>query len=409
MQYAIDENFIEQVEKKLNRIANRCKRNGNDFSYSRVGVEYREEETKSIFGRKIKKTNKFILIEVSGTAKVEGYELAAVLSVRSNGNIVRKANVPYDIPETFRTSSNKCDHCNCIRRRNDLYVVRNTTTGEFKQIGSDCLLDYTCGLNAEYVASFMDGVTELEAYNGMLCHESSGRYYYPVETVIAYAQEIIQKIGYFNTSSAVPTSMLVRKLLSDVDFDIKLSDINTILAMEHFSARFERSDFFKPETESIVKGIIEHYSNEETTSDFIHNVKLILSEGYMLSKDVGYISYLPEGYAKFMHKQTEKAKRFNIEKHSSFFGEEKKRYKSEPVKEMLLTRTLDTMFGAMYIYKIVLESCDVLIWKTGTYMNGNERGNVKCIDFTVKGHEEYNGIKQTEITRTKVSVWRNAA
>ena len=60
MQYAIHEDIYPTVEKKLVSIANKCKSYGNDFVFSVVGEDMRENNKGQY--------NKFIIVEIEGTA-----------------------------------------------------------------------------------------------------------------------------------------------------------------------------------------------------------------------------------------------------------------------------------------------------------------------------------------------------
>jgi hypothetical protein len=69
---------------------------------------------------------------------------------------------------------------------------------------------------------------------------------------------------------------------------------------------------------------------------------------------------------------------------------------------MEMLTCFDTQYGCMYIYKIVLDSKDILIWKTSNWVDDYVK--VKGITFTVKEHTEYKGIQQTEVTRCKLNI-----
>ena len=157
MVYEIYEDFFPDVEKKLNRVAKKCVKHGNDFVFEVKGEEIREKYDSQIG---VKKYYKFILVDVEGTAKIDNWECIAVLEVHGSGNIIRRINTEVEIPERFKTSENVCEHCNSNRRRNNLYVIHNTKTDEWKQVGGDCLKLYTGGLNLEYVTAWLDGITD---------------------------------------------------------------------------------------------------------------------------------------------------------------------------------------------------------------------------------------------------------
>lgn len=396
MVYAIYEDFFPDVEKKLNRIAKKCVKHGNDFTFEVKGEEIREHNNKETG---LTEYHKFILVEVEGTAKIDNWECIAVIEVHNSGNIIRRINTEIEVPERFKFTENICEHCNSKRQRNNLYLIHNIETNEWKQVGGSCLKLYTGGLSMEYVVAFMDGITELEEFDGIV---GSGKPYYSVSEVLSYAVEVIAKTGYFNSNSNLPTKCLVSYLMyKRLDDAIKF--INEELNEARLDVRVSRKDFFKDNTESTVEAIIKYYKNLEDDTEFIHNIHVMLNEGYVLSKNFGFLCYLPEGYAKYIQKETERAKRIEVEK-SEYFGEVGKRYKDMEISYINHIASWDNQFGTTHVYKIVLANGNVLTWKSsnGLYLENGEEFDK--ITFTVKDHKEYKGQKQTEVTRCKVSV-----
>lgn len=393
MMYAIYEDFYPDVEKKLNRVAKKCVKHGNDFTFEVKGEEVRESYNKEL-GRK--EYHKFILIEVNGTAKIDNWECIAVLEVHDIGNIIRRINTEIDIPERFKTTENVCEHCNTKRQRNNLYVIHNIETDEWKQVGGNCLKLYTGGLNMEYVAAYMDGITELEEFDGIVGH---GKAYYHVNEILSYALEVINKIGYFNAQSVLPTKFLVSELMHN-NLDRAIEIINKEFKDARLDARFMYNDFHKNSTKDIVKEIIEYYKNLNDESEFVHNVKVMLNEEYVLAKNFGFLCYLPEGYARYLKKEIEKANKVE----TKYFGEVGKRYKDKVISDVTLITSWETQWGYTGVYKITLEDGSVLTWKTNNslYLDRNEEYDK--ISFTVKEHKEYKGEKQTEVTRCKVTI-----
>lgn len=403
MVYAIYEDFFPEVEKKLNRVAKKCIKHGNDFTFEVKGEEIREK-----YNKELDRTEyfKFVLVEVEGTAKIDSWECIAVLEVHGSGNIIRRINTEIEVPERFKTSENICEHCNSNRRRNNLYVIHNIETDEWKQVGGDCLKLYTGGLNMEYVAAYMDGITELEENDGVI--GGSGKPYFSVEEVISYAVEVIGKTGYFNAQSNLPTKGLVGWLVYQ-PISRAIEEINKELENSKMDVRFSDKDFFKEGTEATVKAIIEYYKGLEDNSEFIHNIHVMLNEGYIQGKNIGFLCYLPEGYARYIQKEVERAKRIEAAAKSEYFGEVGKRYKDKAIQSVNLITAWETQWGVTHIYKITLEDGVVLIWKSsnGLYLEDGE--DFDKISFTIKGHNEYKGEKQTEVTRCKVTYKTKAA
>lgn len=396
MVYAICNDFYPTLEKKLNRISKKCVKNGNPFIFRKIG-----EKVQRIHKNDREENVKFIMVEVEGTAKIANWEFIATLENHSSGNIIRRYNTTIDVPEKFLCSGNFCEHCNSKRHRKNLYIIHNVETDEWKQVGGNCLMQYTNGLNMEYVAAWMDGITELEENNGIIGESYTP--YYMVDEVISYAAEIIGKIGYFNANADLPTKRLVSYLLVNrLDDAIKKMNYD----LKSFKVEFSQKDFFHDETEETVRKIMEYYENLEDSSEFVHNVQVMLKEGYVTGKNIGYLCYLPEGYMKHIKKVKRDEARKAEKANSEHFGEVGKRYKNVPVQSIEVITSWETMYGRTYLYRIILENSCVLTWKTSKWAFMDDEGkkvNMEKITFTVKEHKEYKSEKQTEVTRCKIN------
>ena len=199
------------------------------------------------------------------------------------------------------------------------------------------------------------------------------------------------------------------------DLDWKVDDINKTLKRARVKAEVLKSDFYKEETEEKVQKIIDYYMGlDAEKSEFVHNVQLLLAEKYITYKNLGYICYLPQGYDKYVQREKEKAERQKVV--SAHYGEVKKRYKDIKAACLDYIYGFETQFGYTYVYKIILKTGEVLIWKTSKWIddfiiddqgekwndtNGTDDWVIDTVTFTVKDHSEYNGLKQTEVTRVK--------
>lgn len=399
MQYRIYEEFFPTVEKKLKRIEKKCHKYDNPFTFQIIGEEIEERIDKE---SQCKSYYKFIIVEVEGTAKINNYECIAILEMHESGNIIHRINTEIELPERFKTTDNICEHCNSKRERKELYVIYNSDTKEYKQVGSSCLMLYTNGLDAQYVAAWIDGITELEENDGSI--GKCGKSYLNVDDILRFSTELINKVGYFNTSSDIPTKLMISYMMDNRSLKDNVRELNYILRKNHFNVEFEKEDFFKPDTENIVSSIKEYYLSLEDNSEFIHNVQVLLKEGYTDLINIGYLSYLPEGYNKHIQKEVKRAKQQLIEEKSEYFGEINKRYKSENVYSMEVITSYSTMYGETYIYKITLKAGNILIWKSSNWYSADDLSRVEKITFTIKAHNEYREVKQTEVSRCKLTM-----
>lgn len=394
MKYAILSEFFPDVEKKLNRVVKKCVKHGNPFTYEVEGEEIRKivEDGKEHY-------YKFTIVNVEGTVKIDNWECIAVLEIHEAGNVIRRINTQIEMPEKFKHTDNVCEHCGSKRFRNNLYVIHNVETDEWKQVGGSCLRLYTGGLSLEYVAAYMDGITELEENDGFV--GAGCKQYYSIEEVLQYATEIIDKIGYYNTNSDHPTKYAVMTMMFEADKSRAIDKLNEDL--KKLDVWFSRKDFFKETTEEKVKGMIEYYLSLEADTEFIHNIQVMLTEGYVSTKGVGFLAYLPEGYNKYLKIEKEKAERQKAAANTEYFGEVGKRYRGQSIKAINQIASWENDYGVTHVYKIVLDNDAVLTWKSSTCLYLEHGEDFDKIDFTIKGHSEYRGQKQTEVTRCKVT------
>lgn len=426
MQYAIHEDFYPEVSKKLTHISKKCAKHGNPFTFTVTG-----DEVRSIYDEELgfSVNHRFILVDVEGTARIANWECVAILEAYDAGNVIRKINTAMDIPERFKTSGNLCEHCNSKRQRHNLYIVHNVETEEFKQVGGSCLKLYTSGLSLEYVAAYMDGITELEEASAKM---PPHRNLWLVEDVIGRALELTNLFGYFpSRNEGITTRSMVATLVSSAH---GLERLNQRLE-ENGMKKLSSADLWLDETPDTVRKITDYYLSLTDTSDFVTNVQTLIREGYTSSKNFGFLSYLPAGYHKAMQVAEEKKKREvnmfqGVNEH---FGTIGKRYKDIKVCCVRRVASWCTNYGIQCLYKFLLETGEVLVWSTSgsiydkvvigeeTYeeiqtehygLVGHSRSvvehqvinnyiSVDSMTFTVKFHGEYKGVKQTEISRPK--------
>lgn len=382
--YAIPECRYEGLVKKLDRIARKCERFGNPFTVSRIGEEYRTEDGI---------TRKFVTLEVSGVAKVADWEFVGTVEVHDGGNVIRCA-PDMEMPERFRHTSNVCEHCRTERPRNNLYVVRNVRTNEYRQVGGSCLALYTHGLNMEYCAAWMDGLMEVEdaADGDWRDGEGLGPVYYDVERVIALACAAIDRGGYGSSQSAYPTRAVVSELMRHgMSLDTRIDRANAWLPN---GVRLTKDDISSVDA-SRVQAIIDYYVSLEDDGDFAHNVKVLLSEGYTRPENIGYLCYLPAGYARHLEQVAVRESR-SSERHMHY-GEVGRRYKGMAVKSVRESGSYTTAYGVTTVYTIVLDDDTALTWKSSKSIDVDTCG--RSVDFTVKEHGEYRGERQTLVTR----------
>jgi hypothetical protein len=398
MQYRIFEGNMERLEKKLTRIFNKCKHFGCEFSYHRVGEEFRELE--DFHGNKY--TAKFVIVEAEGNAVINGWKFIASVEHTEKGNIINRIG-DIEVPEIYYTSDAICEHCNSKRYRKDTYIVMNEETGEFKQVGKSCLNDFTNGMSAEGITHYISLFNEL--IQGEAPCGGIGERYYHTETVLRYVAETIRHFGYVRTQDSGRSTANRSFEYYCVDFGggWMMEKVREELMKEMVAVSFNVDS---PDTIQLVTDALTWIAGQNEDNNYIHNLKTACSLEYVTGRNLGIITSLFPTYNRELEYQAEKEERERkraaeraSEVNSQYIGKIGDRINIS-VHSILCLTSWETEWGITRIYKIVDDNGNVYTWKTSTFIREDE---VKTIKGTVKEYKEYKGIKQTELTRCKVA------
>ena len=391
MQYAIFEGNMEGLEKKLQRIANKCKKYGNDFTYEKVGEEYRVQKDED--GNEY--TTRYIIVEAEGKAIVNDWKFIASVEHTEKGNIIKKCCDDVEVPERYYTSETVCEHCNSRRYRKNTFIVYNEITKEFKQVGKSCLKDFTCGMSAEGIACYISLFDELieGEYIGAGSHAT--RY---IETMEAmqYIAETIKHFGYVKSEETRPTKQRAREYY-EVEHGMIGGYYGRKIA-EELRAEIEavsfdaKSDYAKELTEKVLVWIEE----QEESNNYFHNLKTVCSLEYITFENFGLLASVFPAYDRSLERERQKAEEQAQEQKSEFVGNVGDRITVQ-IADFGIITSWSTEYGMTYIYKIVDIDGNIYTWKT----SGGIAEETTEIVGTVKAHNEYRGTKQTELTRCR--------
>ena len=387
--YRIYEENMERLTKKLNRISNKCKKYGCEFHFAEVGEEYKEITDE--FGNKL--TARFVLVEAEGTAIINGWKFVASLDHTDKGNIINRVDDSIEVPERYYEGKAVCEHCGNKNLKYS-YIVMNEKTGEFKQVGRNCLADFTHGLSAEGVAAYLDGIRELEegeAPKG----GSYSTFYIPTVQYLQYVAETISRFGYVKSDdySDMPTKIRAERYWMAEHMGSRLmKEQRDKIMVEMKQVGFDaNSDKAVQDTQDALKWI----AGQTDNNNYMHNLKVACSNDYVTQ--MGIVASLFPTWNRNLEYEAKKKAEAEKAKVSEFVGEVGKRIEVK-VKSYGAITSYQTQWGWTIVWKITDEEGNVYIWKTGNDIPED----VKVIKGTVKAHNEYREIKQTELTRCKV-------
>ena len=402
MQYIVYEGNLEKLEQKLKKVENKCKKYGASFHYEVVGEEYKDVEFSDGEGGKKIRTLRYVIVDVGGFAKVNGWEFVATIDHHSTGNVIRNI-IDIEIPQKYWTSEPYCEHCNTQRRRNDTFLVHNIETGEFKQVGRSCVRDFTGGYDADlaasYIAMYEYLIASEEASEDSPFFGGSFTHYYNLDNILKMSKAIITKLGF--KSSSCEEGRSSKSVL--FDFEDMLSrgvqKSNRYLVDSGVSLYYETFNDNK-----YIEDLKKYYIESEENSSYMNNMKVIFSSDYCKSRDFGYIISAVFSYERALEtarRQKEAQEKQVKEKEISQYVGQPKQKITFKVRECKCISSFDNgYYGMSYLYKFVDVDGNVFMWSTSTHL---EEDGVDTITGTIKEHKEYKGLKQTWVTRCKVT------
>lgn len=388
---------MERFEKKMTAIQNKCKKYNFEFAYNNLGPKFVTFDN-CLTGEK--ETRKYFEVECSGQVKHNGWEFIATIDPHTEGNIIRAYNTEVEIPQMYQTSDCTCDHCHTKRSRKNTYIIHNADTNEWKQVGGSCLAEFTLGLDAEAVAHYIamyDEVIKGEApYGG-----SSYTRYYDRNAMLEIATECVNKFGYFNSECQRPT-----RLRATEYYNLHLAP-SRLFEKERANLKQEVEDanfiFESEENKHFVEDALKWIASTTDTSSYFNNLRIICSEEFVEPKNTGFLVSLIPTYKRYLGDVARKEKIETAHQkeaaESSHFASVGDRVSIKP-DEIKLMSSWENQYGYTHLYKIVAEG-NVFVWYASSCID--EDKEILSITGTVKEHSEFNGVKQTVLTRCKVA------
>lgn len=336
-----------------------------------------------------------IEVEVDGTYRINGWSFVGTIEFTENGNIIRLADSSFagKIPVKYLHTPRICEHCGTIRNRKDTYLICSDE-GEFKQVGSSCLLEYTKGLDANECASVMSCLDQVMDLSNKDCDFDSFRGNGFVSTgfgvgntqaLKALAIGLVKKQGYTRMQDGCGTAsdlanLFFHNLPADIEEDL-FSDVT-------------------PASEDEVKAIDEYAKDYfESTNEYMRNASLAWSRKSIEFRDFGLIASFAHTYLKDMQKRQE----MSTTRVNEYVGNIGDRITFKVASARVLFIKDNSYYSyyasASKVWEIIDTDGHTFKWSASfsTEIKPND-----TITATIKDHSEYKGLKQTVITRGKV-------
>lgn len=416
---------LEEVTKRLDRLAKKAERYGVPFSYT-VGEEHPQQVAVYAIDfinneQSVDQVYTVAAIDIDlnceGFVKANGWKVLAHIEHGDKGNIVNAFGV--EIDPAWYTAPARCDHCGTNRNRAVTFIVEHED-GTRRQVGKSCLKDYT-GI-APSVALMWAEVVDLFPDLDCSREQWSERRPTPMletRVVLAHAWDSIKAKGYRKSDDRDSTRDAVIDLLKK---DAIPSEEGVKAAGELIAWLIERGQKGDAENAELTALWKEVSHGEEDdgdprywnrareinnawdhVSDLEMNCVPYARSGYLKANGIGRLCYIPVAYKKFMERKARaealEAARAASAASSNYVGKVGDRIDFLAVRAEFIT-SWETQYGHTFLYKFTDENGNVYVWfASGAF---EERPGMK-VRGTVKNHSERDGVKQTILTRCKVS------
>lgn len=393
--YKIPAENIDKLEAQvatINRKVEKLNRRGHTFSLIEASVdrtpivEHLSYTTEN--GVRVNRDQIYFQVTVTGEeVVVAGWRFVATLQHEEGGTIIRS--IPGVVEEgelsPYRDAKPKCDHCGYNRRRNDTFVLRHESTRELKQVGSNCLEDFT-GFDVHAIAT----MAELLASLGMIinslgeCEDGySSKSFIPLSAYLPFVAMSIRLDGWLSRTAAYERG----------DKGRSTADLSFNLMLDHFYNPREET---RPSAEDhaaadrTMEYLSDHFESKDEMdlNDYQHNLKVTF-EGQVVNQKLAGLAASMINYV--AREIEEKAARERMEE-SQFVGELNVRT------VMNLTCICTPKGGRPCMFKDAHGNI-VKAWRMPSVIEEGKTYQIRC---TPVKHEVYRDVKSTMVNRLAV-------
>jgi hypothetical protein len=397
----------------LNKLARKAARYGNPDIQVRVACARRVEERReecSNAGRTVKVKVELADIEVSGASpRVGSHRVVARVDHDPAGNVVVAG--PDAVADLrFRSTAPDCEHCKVKRQRKDLFVVESLDTGEQVQVGRTCLVDYVGRATPEGLLQRFAFWAEVGAAMEDGSWGAKDGYREPTVSVVSLAITCVRLFGWLSKGEALAinnrarvddtyvrsTAQLVSLALGRKPTPSKYGETTEGELWLQIAAARTEADHDRAEE------IVAWARAEEPRGEYMYNLVTIMKRDMVTDgRHLGIAVSVVSAHARAVEAELRRTVERKAAEHSSYVGAVGERLKAVPVTLASSRVVGSNEWGTTTLVKFQDASGNTLTWfsSTGCELQPGEKA---LLTGTVKKHDEYQGNKQTVLTRCKV-------
>ena len=304
----------------------------------------------------------------------------------------------------FSSNPCTCDYCKTNRKRNKTYLVVNRETGEWKQLGKECLKLFVTGIDVDAIATFESFIKEAEdAANPADEFFYNRRFkFVKIADALALACAVYRERGYLATRDSVGNpndfsnkNIVQRKLAQQYGYDSDFLNISNSVRNEIDEIAVKTDTAIAKEDTEVAIEMVKRFPDEP----YYNNLKVIVENEYIPLNKLGLLVSIPKAIDRYEEEKKRQEEKERLATKSNYIGSVGDKIEVDFVSGREAA-CCETQFGLLHIYEFKDASGNVIVWKSSSGKEIPESGK---ISGTVKAHEEYNGVKQTVILRAKIT------
>ena len=304
----------------------------------------------------------------------------------------------------FSSNPCTCDYCKTNRKRNKTYLVVNRETGEWKQLGKECLKLFVTGIDVNAIATFESFIKEAEdAANPADEFFYNRRFkFVKIADALALACAVYRERGYLATRDSVGNpndfsnkNIVQRKLAQQYGYDSDFLNISNSVRNEIDEIAVKTDTAIAKEDTEVAIEMVKRFPDEP----YYNNLKVIVENEYIPLNKLGLLVSIPKAIDRYEEEKKRQEEKERLATESNYIGGVGDKIEVDFVSGREAA-CCETQFGLLHIYEFKDASGNVIVWKSSSGKEIPESGK---ISGTVKAHEEYNGVKQTVILRAKIT------
>lgn len=337
-----------------------------------------------------------VLCTVEGESpKLPGWSLLAAIEHIEGETMIHSFDPAADVT-AFRGAKNVCHHCNTVRHRASTFVLRHES-GEVKQIGRNCLVDFigtdmahTYAAYAEMLSQAMDacGEDDDDGEGGFGGGRTAGRW--PLVEYLAWCWSAIREFGWMSKKQCFNPG------------DISTSE-RVLLTLNKVPTNIPRVSAPTEADTTKALATIEFVAASTETSEFAENLRVLCRLDAVAERHAGLAAAMTMVYDREISRRQERAAK-GPSVHVGTVGD-------RTVMDLTLVRTryIDSEYGVRTIAAFTDAGGNDLVWFASgkpewlhTDKDDPRIGETFTVKATIKEHSDYKGRPQTSLSRVQV-------